>query len=1263
MDTKTEVYRIFSEKKTEFAVEADQLLHDIHSDLSITTIDKLRVINRYDISGITADEYDHARNIVFSEPPLDFTYDEAVDLKDAAFVLAVESLPGQYDQRADSAAQCIQIMTKREQPIVRTARVFVFYGNLTEDQKKKTAEYLINPVEKRAASLSKPDTLEDTLMPPDDIESIERFCEMSENELIVMQKDMGLAMSLSDLLFTQNYFRSVKRDPTFTEIRVLDTYWSDHCRHTTFLTSLTDVSIEGKSAISSEIEKTYNDYIESRKLVYGSRISDKPVCLMDMATMAMKRLRLEGKLKDLDESEEINACSIKIQVMVDGDPQEYLLMFKNETHNHPTEIEPFGGAATCLGGAIRDPLSGRSYVYQAMRITGAGNPTVPVSETMPGKLSQKKLVRTAAAGYSSYGNQIGLATGQVDEIYHPGYIAKRMEIGAVIGAAPSSHVVRQRPVKGDIVILIGGRTGRDGIGGATGSSKAHDEKSVMNCGAEVQKGNPPTERKIQRLFRDPDVSKMIIRCNDFGAGGVSVAIGELSDGLEINLDAIPKKYDGLDGTELAISESQERMAVVIKPYNKDAFFEYAACENLEAVQVAVVTDNPDMVMKWRGKMIVDLPRAFIDTHGAPSFSKAKIMPPDMAETYMDSLLPSIIDQDFPASLEHALGALDTCSQKGLVQRFDSTIGAATILMPFGGKYQASPEEGMVAKIPVFEGETDTVSVMTYGFNPYLSDWSPYHGAYHAVVESLLKIAALGADPLSARLTFQEYFERLSSDESWGKPAAALLGAFKAQMDYGTASIGGKDSMSGTYNDIHVPPTLVSFAVATTSADKVLSSSLASSGQKLYSISLSKDENCLYNKEHVLRVFKAIKQMTERGQIISAAVVKSSGIAARVAQMCMGNRLGFRFEDSISMEDLFSRTMGTILLSVTDGNAVEKIETVGGRLIGRTNETRTLSWNGQLITLKSAQAAYDATLESVFPTIINENSNIIIEKPEELAPIKASCINILKGSKPKVFIPVFPGTNTEYDTARAFAIAGADPDVMVIRNLSKADISESLSEMCRRISNSQIVMFPGGFSGGDEPEGSAKFIVAALNNPDISSAIRELLFSRDGLMLGICNGFQALIKVGLLPYGNIVPPQQDSPTLTFNRIGRHQSSYVSTRIVSNHSPWLSLSKIGDTHLVPVSHGEGRFVATEKIIDQLFRTGCVATQYVDDSGNPSMDTSYNPNGSVCAIEGILSPDGRIFGKMGHSERYGNYIAKNIPGEKDQRIFESGVRYFIG
>lgn len=1263
MNTHTEVYRIFSEKKPEFAVEADQLLHDIHSDLSINTISKVRVINRYDISGVSHDEYAHARNIVFSEPPVDFAYDETIDLSDAAYVLAVESLPGQYDQRADSAAQCIQILTRKEQPTVRTAIVFAFYGKISEDQKVKTADYLINPVEKRSAKFSKPDTLVDVLMPPDDIDYIVGFSEMSENELIIIQKDMGLAMSLSDLLFTQNFFKSIKRDPTFTEIRVLDTYWSDHCRHTTFLTSLTEVRVDGKSSISSEISKTYAEYNESRKMVYGSRLAEKPICLMDMATIAMKRLRAEGKLNDLDESEEINACSIKIQVMVDGKPQEYLLMFKNETHNHPTEIEPFGGAATCLGGAIRDPLSGRSYVYQAMRITGAGDPTVPVSETIPGKLSQKKLVRTAAAGYSSYGNQIGLATGQVDEIYHPGYIAKRMEIGAVIGAAPSDHVIRERPVKGDIVILIGGRTGRDGIGGATGSSKAHDEKSVMNCGAEVQKGNPPTERKIQRLFRKPDVSKMIIRCNDFGAGGVSVAIGELSDGLEINLDAIPKKYDGLDGTELAISESQERMAVVIKPEDKDSFFAHAACENLEAVQVAVVTDNPDMVMKWRGKIIVNLPRAFIDTHGAPSFSNVVIIAPDMNNPYFDTVLPSMVDNDFTSTLESTLKSLDTCSRKGLAQRFDSTIGAGTILMPFGGKFQSSPEEGMVAKIPVIDGETDTVSVMTYGFNPYLSEWSPYHGAYHAVVESLLKIAVLGADPLSARLTFQEYFERMSSDETWGKPTAALLGAFKAQLDFGTAAIGGKDSMSGTYNDIHVPPTLVSFAVATTSADKIISSSITSAGQKLYSISLSKDPNQLYNKEHVLRVFKAIKQMTDRGQILSAAVVKSSGIAARIVQMCLGNRLGFRFEDALELNFLFSRSLGTILLSVNDGNAVDKIEAVGGRLIGITNDTRTFSWNGQLITLKNAESAYDSTLESVFPTKVNEKSIVNIEKTVESNPYNTSGLQILKGTRPKVFIPVFPGTNTEYDTARAFAIAGADPDVMVIRNLSTADISESLSEMCRRISSSQIVMLPGGFSGGDEPEGSAKFIVTALNNPDVSAAINDLLFQRDGLMLGICNGFQALIKVGLLPYGKIMPPQNDSPTLTFNHIGRHQSAYVTTKVISNRSPWMSLSEIGDIHLVPVSHGEGKFVATDNIVTELFRTGCVATQYVDDSGNPTMETSFNPNGSVCAVEGIFSPDGRIFGKMGHSERYGNYIAKNIPGEKDQKVFESGVRYFVG
>jgi len=1259
--SRSDVYRVFSEKKPEFAVEAGQVLRDIRSDLAISTLEGVRVINRYDVSGISDDEYRKARTIVFSEPPVDDVFDESIDLNTACYVLAVESLPGQYDQRADSAAQCIQIITQKDQPMVRTAKVFAFYGSLTDEQQFKINAFLINPVEARAASLSKPDSLEDQLTPPDDIRIVSGFNEKTKTELKELLDEMGLAMSPEDLLFTQEFFSSIKRDPTVTEIRVLDTYWSDHCRHTTFLTTLTDVSIDGDSEISGEISSTFREYNDSREQVYGAKAANKPICLMDMATLAMKRLRAEGKLSDLDESEEINACSIRVKVNVNGKPEEYLLMFKNETHNHPTEIEPFGGAATCLGGAIRDPLSGRSYVYQAMRVTGAGDPTVPVSETLPGKLSQKKLVRTAAAGYSAYGNQIGLATGLVEELYHPGYIAKRMEIGAVIAAAPTHHVIRERPEDGDIVILIGGRTGRDGIGGATGSSKAHDETSVVRCGAEVQKGNPPTERKIQRLFRKPEVSRMIIRCNDFGAGGVSVAIGELADGIDIDLDAVPKKYEGLDGTELAISESQERMAVVIKKADEERFFEEAAKENLEAVRVATVTHKPNMVMRWRKNVIVDLPRSFINTNGAPAYSSVKIVPPDMNRPYIDSISPTAKMEDFTASLINGLSSVQACSQKGLVQRFDSTIGAGTVLMPYGGKYQSSPEEGMVCKIPVADTETDTVSVMTYGFDPYFSEWSPYHGAYHAVVDSLLKLAVIGADPFTARLTFQEYFERLTTSESWGKPAAALLGAFRAELDYSTPAIGGKDSMSGTFKDIHVPPTLVSFAVATTAADKIVSAVLSAPGEKLYLIRLARSSGFMYRKEHVLRVFKAIAQMRERGQIMTAAVVRGAGVACRVAQMCFGNNVGFRFDDSWSMESLFSRTLGAVIVSVRDGNAVEKIEAVGGRFLGKTDESGSICWKDSTIALKDALAAYEGKLEPIFPTRTVEK-NRCSEAPS--APVSDYVMpGIIKHVKPTVFIPVFPGTNTEYDAARAFEIAGATPDVMVIRNRNASDIAESLLAMREKINSAQIIMLPGGFSGGDEPEGSAKFIVAALFNPNVSEAVRELLFKRDGLMLGICNGFQALLKVGLLPYGDIVESKPDSPTLTFNRIGRHQSVYVSTRVVSTRSPWMSLCHEGDVFSVPVSHGEGRFVATDDTLKDLFQTGSVGTVYVDPFGNSSMETAFNPNGSACSIEGILGLNGRIYGKMCHNERYGTYVGKNIPGDKDQRLFESGVRYFIG
>jgi len=1051
MQVTTLVRRIFVEKKKEFAVEADGLLKALRSDLGISSLEYVRVLNRYDISGLSDEEYLTAKTDVFSEPPVDFAYDEMIDLSDACYVLAIESLPGQYDQRADSAAQCVQILTCKEKPLVRTARVMAFYGEMTRDQKDSALRYLINPVETRKADLNKPDSLENILDIPADVSILDNFRTLTGGQIQELRGDMGLAMSGEDLLFTQKFFVEAKRDPTVTEIRVLDTYWSDHCRHTTFLTELTEVTFsDPETEISARMSSIYQDYLQKRELIYGDRISRKPVCLMDLATMAMRQIKAEGKLLDLDESDEINACSIRVNITVSGVLEEYIVMFKNETHNHPTEIEPFGGAATCLGGAIRDPLSGRSYVYQAMRVTGAGDPRVPLSQTLPGKLSQKKIVRSAAAGYSSYGNQIGLATGQVDELYHPGYVAKRMEIGAVIGAAPASSIVRECPKPGDIVILLGGRTGRDGIGGATGSSKAHDEKSVVTCGSEVQKGNPPTERKIQRLFRNPKVSRLILRCNDFGAGGVSVAIGELADGLCIDLDAVPKKYEGLDGTELAISESQERMAVVIDENNKDLFLSYAAQENLEAVQVAVVTEEPRMVLKWRDNVIVDLPRSFIDTNGAASYAKACVQMPDMSAIFPDTRTEGFVSGDFVSSMKGTLSSLSTCSRKGLAQRFDSTIGARTVLMPYGGKYQMTPEEGMVSKIPVLNGETNAVTMMSYGFDPQLSEWSPFHGAYYAVVESLMKIAAMGGNPLKARLTFQEYFERMQNDVSWGKPTAALLGAYQAQLDYGTPSIGGKDSMSGTFNDLNVPPTLVSFAVATTTADRVISSTITSVGQKMFAVAIHKDSIGLYRKDHVQRIFKALTDIGIRGgQLLSCAVVRQGGIAARIAQMCMGNRIGFQFVDSLSMEYMFSRSFGVMLVSVRDSNAIDKLEMVGAKYIGHSTLSEAITWNGQLITLADAQKSFTSTLEPIFPTETVE---------KHLHELQESFGSIRKfvpfgggffGAKPVVFIPVFPGTNCEYDSADAFTKAGAIADVMVIRNRTSQEISESLLEMSRK----------------------------------------------------------------------------------------------------------------------------------------------------------------------------------------------------------------------
>ncbi|MBO4635851.1 MAG: phosphoribosylformylglycinamidine synthase [Clostridiales bacterium] len=1257
------VRRVLSEKKAAYAVEAKGLKHDVESDLDIKTLTNVRVINRYDVSGITDEEYEEAKKVVFSEPPVDDVYDETVDLSDSCYVLIIEALPGQYDQRADSAAQCVQFLTQKERPLVKTAKIVAFYGSLTEDEKKKIEGYLINPVESRVASPDKPETLEDNFDIPTEVETLSGFTALSEQELKDLRSGLGLAMSDSDLKFTQDFFKTLKREPTITEIRVLDTYWSDHCRHTTFLTELTDVEFNGDTELSKDIKETYADYLSVREDVYGERISSKHICLMDVATMAMRKLKKDGKLEDLDESEEINACSIKVRINVNGEDKDYIYMFKNETHNHPTEIEPFGGAATCLGGAIRDPLSGRSYVYQAMRVTGAGDPTVPVSLTLKGKLSQKKLVRTAAAGYSSYGNQIGLATGQVDEIYHPGYVAKRMEIGAVVGAAPAENIVRERPAPGDIVILLGGRTGRDGIGGATGSSKAHDEKSVLTCGAEVQKGNPPTERKLQRLFRNPDVTRLIIRCNDFGAGGVSVAIGELAEGLKINLDLVPKKYEGLDGTEIAISESQERMAVVIHPQDLDTFMEHAAAENLEAVVVAEVTEEPSMKMTWNGKTIVDLPRSFIDTNGAKQFAKVSVDSQTEGE-YLDTVIDGYTPHDLKKSLIAALNSLEGCSRKGLSQRFDSTIGAATVLMPYGGKYQTSPEEGMAAKIPMEDGFTNHCSVMAYGFDPYFTEWNPYAGSYHAVVESLLKLLAMGVDPLKARLTFQEYFERMSSETAWGKPLQALLGAYRAQLDFGTASIGGKDSMSGTFNDIHVPPTLVSFATAVTTSDKIISSTFSGPNQKVYAIKVARNGKGYYKKDHFLRVVKAVKELQDRGQILNAGVVKSAGIAARVAQMCFGNSLGFNFSDEIPMEDLFRRSLGTLIISVAnDGNAIDKIEMAGGRYIGHTNNYGNFFYGETSCECGAAALAFEGKLEKIFPTFA-ESAGMPYQIPlyTEGKQIKASP-SVLKGAKPRVLIPVMPGTNCELDSKRAFERAGAEASVFVIRNRNDQELSESLKALASTINDSNLIMLPGGFSAGDEPEGSAKFFAAAFRNAAVTEAVRDLLFKRDGLMLGICNGFQSLIKLGLLPYGDIKELTADDPTLTFNNIGRHQNSYVMTKIMSNNSPWLSLLKPGDIYNIPISHGEGRFVAPNDLLKKMIDNGQVATCYVDDMGLIAATTDFNPNGSVCGIEGILSPDGRIFGKMGHSERFEPDLTKNIPGNKDQKIFESGVAYFLG
>ena len=1253
------VIRIFVEKKPGFDIEAGHIMADLRENLGMTAIEDLRYLNRYDISGLSQEEFQQARGTILSEPNVDQVYDEEFPAPEGYRVFAMEYLPGQYDQRADSAAQCVQLLTQGERPQVLTARVVAVKGNITDEQFEKIQSYLVNPVESRIASLDKPESLDMQAEVPPDVARVKGFIGWNGEELKNYYGSMGFAMTLEDLAFCQEYFRDTEhRDPTVTELRVIDTYWSDHCRHTTFLTRLEQVEIE-KGALSGAIEEALKAYYDARDTVYGKDTS-RPVSLMDMALVGMKLLRKEGKIPDLDVSEEINACSIQVPVTIDGETQQWLVQFKNETHNHPTEIEPFGGAATCLGGAIRDPLSGRAYVYQAMRVTGSGDPRTSFEDTMPGKLPSRKITTGAASGYSSYGNQIGLATGQVTELYDPGYMAKRMEIGAVIGASPKENVIRETPMPGDAIVLLGGRTGRDGCGGATGSSKAHTEQSIETCGAEVQKGNPPTERKIQRLFRDGEVAKLIKRCNDFGAGGVCVAIGELADGLTVDLDRVSKKYEGLDGTELAISESQERMAVVLDPKDGPAFLQAAHQENLEAQQVAEVTENPRLKMNWRGDLIVDLSREFLNTNGVTQRAKAKITAVDPAEDYRHLAPKALRDLPVGKAFEENLKRLEVCSQKGLSERFDSSIGAGTVLMPFSGKYQLTPEEAMVAKIPLLKGETDDATAMSYGYIPGISRWSPFHGAAYAVVESLSKLLAVGADPAAARLTFQEYFERLHDvPERWGKPAAALLGAFTAQVNMGNPAIGGKDSMSGSFEALDVPPTLVSFAVAMTKASKTVSACFRKAGSQAWMVPVPENpETHLPAWDKLKAVYAKIYEMMGKNQILSASVVREGGAAAAVCRMCFGNQMGFQFAGDPDQKTLFAPLSGSLVLELKDDSDTTGLETLGASVLGAVCGEPVILIGSERLSLAALTEAWEKPLEKVFPTRAETKAYFcqvpLYSERNQKAPA-------VQYAKPRVFIPAFPGTNCEVDTARAFERAGAKADVLIVKNLTPADIEETIEAMVKAIQNAQIIMLPGGFSGGDEPDGSGKFIATTFRNPRVAEAVSELLEKRDGLMLGICNGFQALIKLGLVPYGRITQIQENDPTLTFNTLGRHVSRMVYTRVTSVKSPWLMGAEAGQIHTVPVSHGEGRFVADAQTVARLMANGQIATQYVDLEGNPSMDIQWNPNGSVCAIEGITSPDGRILGKMGHSERQGENLYGNVPGEKDQQLFASGVRYF--
>lgn len=1251
--------RIYVEKKKEYAVEAAGLLADLVGTLGMTQLTGLRIVNRYDIAGLSDEDYEAAKRVVLSEPPVDTVHDETLEIPEGVKSFAIELLPGQYDQREDFAAQCVQLISQGKRPAVAAAKVILLEGNLTDADVEKIKKYTINPVEAQEASTQKPDSLEMSWEAPKPVAIIKGFTQFSKEELHQFLTEQELAMSEADLAFIQEYFQKEGRNPSITEIKVLDTYWSDHCRHTTFETNLEKINIE-ESVYTEPIQQALERYLKDREFVYG-KDTERPVTLMDMACLATKKMKKEGHLPDLDASEEINACSIVVPITVDGNEEEWLVMFKNETHNHPTEIEPFGGAATCLGGAIRDPLSGRSYVYQAMRVTGSGDPRTPYDKTFVGKLPQRKITQGAAAGYSSYGNQIGLATGLVEEYYHNRFVAKRMEVGAVIGAAPRDAVVRERPSDGDLVVLLGGRTGRDGMGGATGASKEHTTKSLSECGAEVQKGNPPNERKIQRLFRNPEVTRLIKRCNDFGAGGVSVAIGELAPGLVINLDKVPKKYEGLDGTELAISESQERMAVVIAAKDLKAFMDAADEENLEATVVAEVSKDPRLVMYWRGEKIVDLSRAFLDTNGISQKADVEveaITAPSPFNEIPEQVqgLSSIKDRWL-----RNLDRLNVCSQEGLGERFDGTIGRGTVIMPFGGKRQLTQSEGMAARIPVLGGKTTAASVMAAGYNPNVACWSPYHGGMYAVVESVCRAAALGADPSKLRLSMQEYFPKLHDSKHWGQPLSALLGAYEACCELGLPAIGGKDSMSGTFMDLEVPPSLISFAVGVMDGRDTISNEFKKAGHTVVFLPASCDEHEVIDYDALKKLLASLHKGILSKRVITAGVVKEGGVAAAISAMCLGNELGFSFVKPFLHEEcLFTLQPAGFLVELEDGADAEEVFAGTDLLVlGTLTDEGKVVVNDTEISLAEIEAAYTKTLDKIFPMKAPRKEKKDVRMPAYTNDLPLTApYNV---AKPTVFIPVFPGINCEYDTAAAFEAAGAKTDIFVIRNLTPDAIKESVEEMAKRMKQAQIMALPGGFSAGDEPDGSGKFMATMFRNPTLTEAVEDLLTNRDGLILGICNGFQALIKLGLVPYGHIVPLKDDSPTLTFNTIGRHISRMVDTKVVSNKSPWLSLCEPGDIHTIAVSHGEGRFVATEEEIKHLVANGQIGTQYVDLAGNPTMESPYNPNGSFYAVESVTSPDGRVLGKMGHSERYTDGLMKNIPGNKFQPIFLSGVQYF--